>query len=316
MVHEINLKNYTASCGAADNVLQLGTAGSYGIERLHITADSAWDGLALTASFSNAGRTTTVSVIDNMVDVPPEATQDATRDRVRYGVVVIAGCDADGTVRRISTSLLYVVLPHGIIDGKNTITPTPDQYAQFVAAVKADADRAVNAAETTAETLTAEVNAATEAANTAAQEANMAAESASNAASAANNAASAATTAKTEANNAAYAANTAAGAANTAKTDADSAAAAANTAAELANAAKNAADNAASAANTAASGAATAATAANNATQQAQSATTNAQAAAAACQNIAAGINSMADDATGKTYTIGVHAGMVYLQEV
>jgi hypothetical protein len=199
VVHEINLKNYTASCNAADNVLQLGTAGSYGIERLHITADSAWDGLALTANFSNAGRTTTVSVIDNMVDVPPEATQDATRDRVRYGVVVFTGCNADGTVRRISTSLLYVVLPHGGINGKNTIVHTPDQYAQFVAAVKADADRAENAAETAEETLTAEVNAATEAANTAAQIASAAAERANAKAAIAGTAATRATTAAAQA---------------------------------------------------------------------------------------------------------------------
>ena len=281
MVHEIKLSGYVASCGAADNVLQLGTAGSYGIERLRITADSAWDGLTLTASFTNAGKTTTVSVIDNMVDVPPEATQDATRDRVRYGVVVITGCDADGTVRRISTSLLYVVLPHGGINGKNTIAPTPDQYAQFVAAVKAEADRAENAAETTAETLTAEVNAATEAARTAAQTANTAAESATHAAQTANTAAQIASAAAAQASEKADLANTAASRANDATTSAN---------------------NAADAVNSAAAGARSAADAAN--------------AGAAACENIAAGINSMADDTTGIVYSIGIDNGIIYLEEV
>lgn len=56
--------------------------------------------------------------------------------------------------------------------------------------------------------------------------------------------------------------------------------------------------------------------AANTAAQQANAATTAAQAAAAACQNIEAGINSMSDSVTGKTYTIGIEAGKVFLQEV
>jgi hypothetical protein len=60
----------------------------------------------------------------------------------------------------------------------------------------------------------------------------------------------------------------------------------------------------------------TAASAASTAAQQAQAATTAAQGAAEACQNIASGINSMSDDTTGKTYTIGISAGEIYLQEV
>ena len=58
-----------------------------------------------------------------------------------------------------------------------------------------------------------------------------------------------------------------------------------------------------------------AASAANTAAQQATAATTAAQSAASACQNIAAGINSMSDKTTGKTYTIGVEAGIIYLEE-
>ena len=40
-----------------------------------------------------------------------------------------------------------------------------------------------------------------------------------------------------------------------------------------------------------------------------------AQAGAAACKDIQKGINSMSDSATGKKYTIGVEAGLVYLEE-
>ena len=67
----------------------------------------------------------------------------------------------------------------------------------------------------------------------------------------------------------------------------------------------------------------TATSAANTAASSANTAATAANAAAKACQNIrgfrmADGriINSMADGTTGKTYTIGIEAGKIYLQEV
>lgn len=53
---------------------------------------------------------------------------------------------------------------------------------------------------------------------------------------------------------------------------------------------------------------------ANTAAGDAQKATTAAKAAAAACEGIAAGINTIADTTTGKTYTIGVDAGRIYLE--
>lgn len=82
-----------------------------------------------------------------------------------------------------------------------------------------------------------------------------------------------------------------------------------------------AADTATETANTSASGADIAKTNAEKATQSAntaagdaQKATTAAKAAAAACEGIAAGINTIADTTTGKTYTIGVDAGRIYLE--
>lgn len=146
MNHEINLTGYTASCNAADNMLCLGTAGSYGLEKLHVTADAAWDGLTITATFTNSG-STTVAVTDGAVDVPPEATRMPTRDRVRYGQIAFKGADADGSIRLISTPIYYKVQASSATDGENTIAPTPDQYAQFVAEVTAEADRAEAAAD-------------------------------------------------------------------------------------------------------------------------------------------------------------------------
>ena len=55
--------------------------------------------------------------------------------------------------------------------------------------------------------------------------------------------------------------------------------------------------------------------AANTAAQSAQTQAAAAKAAAAACQDIEKGINSMSDKATGKKYTIGVEAGLVFLEE-
>ena len=102
------------------------------------------------------------------------------------------------------------------------------------------------------------------------------------------------------ANEAAGKATTAAGAADKAKANADAATKAANASASGADIAKSNAEKATQSANTAAG--------------DAQKATTAAKAAAAACEGIAAGINTIADTTTGKTYTIGVDAGRIYLE--
>lgn len=126
----------------------------------------------------------------------------------------------------------------------------------------------------------------------------------------------------------AQAADTAAGAADKAKANADAATKAANEAktntekaTEATKAAIKNAEEATETANASASGADIAKTNAEKATQSAntaagdaQKATTAAKAAAAACEGIAAGINTIADTTTGKTYTIGVDAGRIYLE--
>lgn len=150
--------------------------------------------------------------------------------------------------------------------------------AESIIKVNQATDKAINAGESAEE---------------AAEEANAAAQEAKNAASSANSKASAANTAATAANEAAQAANSKASAANTAATAANEAAEAAETATAGAQAATSSANTKAAAANTAAQ---------------------RAEAAAAACENIADGMNSMADDTTGITYTIGISGGMIYLE--
>lgn len=150
--------------------------------------------------------------------------------------------------------------------------------AESIIKVNQATDKAINAGESAEE---------------AAEEANEAAQAANNAASSANSKASAANTAATAANEAAQAANSKASAANTAAAAANEAAEAAETASAGAQAATSSANTKAAAANTAAQ---------------------RAEAAAAACENIADGMNSMADDTTGITYTIGISGGMIYLE--
>lgn len=155
-----------------------------------------------------------------------------------------------------------------------------------------------------------------------------AAQKAANEAKIAEAAAATATEKAQAATTAAGKATTAAGAADKAKANADAATKAANEAktnaekaTEATKAAIKNAEEATETANTSASGADIAKTNAEKATQSAntaagdaQKATTAAKAAAAACEGIAAGINTIADTTTGKTYTIGVDAGRIYLE--
>lgn len=163
-------------------------------------------------------------------------------------------------------------------------------------------------------------NAATTAANTAATSANNAASAANTAAASANTAAKSVNDAKTAATNAATSANNAASSANSATTAANNAA---KSATEAASDAKKQAAAAAAAAGEVAQAeiqkitqSATAATQnANAAAGKAENAATAANTAAKACEGIAGGINVLPDISTGKTYTIGVDGGKIYLEE-
>lgn len=173
---------------------------------------------------------------------------------------------------------------------------TSDKEFLSVATALNDMDQAAQKA--TAEAKIAEAAAAT--ATEKAQEADTAAGKATTAAGAAD---------KAKAN-----ADAAAKAANEAKTNADKATEATKAAIKNAEGATETANASASGADIAKGNAEKAAQSANAAAGDAQKATTAAKAAAAACEGIAAGINTIADTTTGKTYTIGVDAGKIYLE--
>lgn len=125
MIHEILLKGYEAICQSSqpDQIpvsLCLGTAESYGIERLHLTVTEEWKGLTITAAFhSPDGRTIQVPADgEDQIDVPPEATAQGGN-----GSIVFFG--SDGSVQRISNDLYYSVLPHTAVEEDPTAFVPP-----------------------------------------------------------------------------------------------------------------------------------------------------------------------------------------------
>ena len=113
-MHEINVTGYNAA--TEEKSLNLGTAASYGVEKLHITFDAAWDDLSKSATF-NCGkpgrglRPVTRMIDENgIVDVPQEATAVATKD----GTITLLGV-APGSGQRISVDIPYTVTGHAAV---------------------------------------------------------------------------------------------------------------------------------------------------------------------------------------------------------
>ena len=139
IIHQIQVDGYCARFGGKWGRLQLGTFGSYGVEQLQITLGDSWTDLVVYANFVTADGTTPVLVPESgLVDVPPEATA-----KPGMGNIVLDGT-ADG-VRIYSVHIPYIMLNHSDLSGEAP-APTPDRWQQFVAQVKADADRAEQAA--------------------------------------------------------------------------------------------------------------------------------------------------------------------------
>lgn len=320
IIHEISLAGYKAT--STGGMLDLGTWGSYGIEKLHLTLDAAWQDLTITAFFNVNGKVVAKRVVgkDGYADVPWEATKENT----------FAGCLAfEGSIngqRRISTNLNYKVTNHSETTDSDPV-PTDDRWNQFVTETKGYRDGAFEAAERAnaraedAETASEDAQAAARAAkaseNAAAASASNAAadagkagpyakaaqaaqEAAENAAAAAAASKSAADTLAAEAARAALAAENSKAAANNAAYFAGENATAAQKAAATATAAANDAGQSASDAGQSASDAAAskaAAETAAKAAQDAQTATAAAKAEAVKAQGTAQTAAKSAQDA-------------------
>lgn len=254
IIHEISLAGYKAT--STGGMLDLGTWGSCGIEKLHLTLDAAWQDLIITAFFNVNGEVVAKRVVgkDGYADVPWEATKENT----------FSGCLAfEGSIngqRRISTNLNYKVTNHSETTDSDPV-PTDDRWNQFVTETKEYRDGAFEAAKK-ANARAEDAEAASEGAQAAARAAkaseNAAAASASDAAAskaaaetaakAAQNAQTAAATAKAEAVKAQGVAQTAAKSAQDAQAAAEKVRDDAKTAQKGAEAARDAAAKSAEAA--------------------------------------------------------------------
>lgn len=263
MTHEVVLQGYNVKPGS----LQLGTFDSYGIEKIHVTADDSWDGLDILAVFHAPDGTATKVVVgaDGMLAVPPEATAK----QAGVGRIVFAGLAEN--VQRITVDMGYNIKPHSDIEGDNPGTPTPDVVQQILAnsnnAVSI-ATAAQNAAENARQAAEDAAKKAGEGAGGAAASAAAAKKSAEDAAASNESAAGKAEAAESSAN----AANESAKAAQTAQGSAENAAQTAADAAGDAGQAAGVAGSAAKASSTSAGEAAQSAEAAETAKQRAEDA--------------------------------------------
>lgn len=241
MTHEVVLHGYNVKPGS----LQLGTFDSYGIEKIHVTADDEWAGLDILAVFHAPDGTATKVVVgaNGMLAVPPEATAK----QAGVGRIVFVGLAEN--VQRITVDMGYNIKPHSDIEGDNPGTPTPDVVQQILE----NSNHAVSIA-----------TAAQEAAENARQAAEDAAKKAGEGAG---GAAASAAAAKKSAEDAAASSENAAGKAE----ESASSASAANESAKAAQTAQGSAENAAQ---TAADAAGVAGQAAGEAAQSAEAAET------------------------------------------
>lgn len=269
MTHEVVLQGYNVKPGS----LQLGTFDSYGIEKIHVTADDSWDGLAIVVTFNPPeGDAVEVRVPeDGTVDVPPEAT-------TYEGKGTIVFCGVDSGVQRITKTMGYVVITHANVGTDTAFTPSEDLAAQVLnAALSAErssteANTAAQGAQKAAENAASAAQASAESASKAAAEAAAAkpyTESAKASAEAARDSENQAQQSSTEATAAKNAAqNAQAGAESSAAAAAKSAKEAAASAVNLDNAVNTATQKAA-----AASASAAAAKASENAAANSEAAT-------------------------------------------
>lgn len=239
IIHEISLAGYKAT--STGGMLDLGTWGSYGIEKLHLTLDAAWQDLTITAFFNVKGEVVGKALVgkDGYADVPWEATKENTF----AGRIVFEG--SMNNQRRISANLNFKVTNHSEFEDSDPV-PTDDRWNQFVTQNKEYRDGAYEAAER-ANARAEDAEVASEGAQAAARAAKASESAADTLAAKAEWAAQEAENSNTAANNAAYLAGENATAAQQA---AENAAAARDAAAGSAEAAAKSEENAKQSANT------------------------------------------------------------------
>lgn len=290
MTHEVVLQGYNVKPGS----LQLGTFDSYGIEKIHVTADDEWAGLDILAVFHAPDGTATKVVVgaNGMLAVPPEATAK----QAGGGRIVFAGLAEN--VQRITVDMRYSTKPHSDIKGDNPGTPTPDVVQQILE----NSNHAVSIATAAQDAAENARQAAEDAAKKAGEGAGGAAASAAAAKKSAEDAAASSKSAASKAEAAESSANAANESAKAAQTAQGSAKNAAQTAADAAGAARQAAGvagSAAKASSTSAGEAAQRAAAAETAKQGAEDAAKKALEAKTGSENALQDADAAKDAASG-----------------
>lgn len=290
MTHEVVLQGYNVKPGS----LQLGTFDSYGIEKIHVTADDEWAGLDILAVFHAPDGTATKVVVgaNGMLAVPPEATAK----QAGGGRIVFAGLAEN--VQRITVDMRYSTKPHSDIKGDNPGTPTPDVVQQILE----NSNHAVSIATAAQDAAENARQAAEDAAKKAGEGAGGAAASAAAAKKSAEDAAASSDSAAGKAEESASFASAAAENAKAAQTAQGSAENAAQTAADAAGVARQAAGeagSAAKAASTSAGEAAQSAKAAETAKQRAEDAAKKALEAKTGSENALQDADAAKDAASG-----------------
>lgn len=148
-LHEVQLKGYSVRPGN----LSLGTFGSYDIERLHVTLDDTWSGLAVTATFNPPkGEPREIRLPENgLIDVPAEATANEGTDTFVY-------CGVANGVQRITKTQGYNVITRGPVGGTEPFKPSESLATQVLQA-------ALNAEKNSAEAKSVADNLRNDAAN-------------------------------------------------------------------------------------------------------------------------------------------------------
>lgn len=126
-MHEITLDGYAAQC--AEQPIRLGTAASYGVEKLRVMRKGEWKDYDIIIAFHPPkGDAVQMRLgADNSVSVPAEATASAGT-----GELTFAGY-TDG-VRQISVSQIYRVATTAGVSGTAPAEPTPDIVQQILSA--------------------------------------------------------------------------------------------------------------------------------------------------------------------------------------
>lgn len=122
ITHELKVSKYNVT----PNVLELGTKGSYGNEKIKLTFGDGWDGLTRTITFYMS-RSPGISVLipdDGLIDVPHEATAEAGKHKF-----VVSGYSGDRLIHAFEGTYEVKNVPlHATLEGTE---PTPSIFQQI-----------------------------------------------------------------------------------------------------------------------------------------------------------------------------------------